>query len=145
LDFIRKVWLKKFNISDLAEIKFLTQNFSLEDKKIIIDQLQQNKLLWLDLFLLKQKIPLSTDSRLTAINDFQTFPKKVCPTNDIVVEYDDFFIDFDRTPGAYKQLCDQLEILPSADKLDKLIHRNKKNYNDLKKFATNFNHYLKEL
>jgi hypothetical protein len=145
LDFFKKVWFKKLSASNLVEIKYLTQNFSLEHKKAVIRRMQQNKLMYLDLALIKKNIPVNSSTRQTAINNFQMLPQKVCPSTDIVIEYDDFFIDFERTPGAYKQLCDQLEILPSADKLDKLIHRNKKNYNDLKKFATNFNHYLKEL
>jgi len=145
LDFFKKVWFKKLSASNLAEIKYLIQNFSMEDKKSVIRRMQQNKLMYLDLSLIKKGIPVNSTTRQTAINNFQTLPQKLCPSTDIVIDYDDFFVDFDRTPSAYKQLCDQLEILPSTDKLDKLIHRNKKNYNDLKSFATNFNHYLKEL
>ena len=145
LDFFRKVWFKKINGSDLAEIKFLTQHFSLEDKKTVIHQLQQNKLLYLDLILLKQGLSITSKNRQTAVETFQMLPQKICPSADIIIEYDDFFINFDRTPYAYKQLCDQLKILPSAEKLDKLIYRNKKNYDDLNNFAINFNHFLKEL
>lgn len=145
LDFFRKVWFKKFNKSNLPEIKFLTENFSTPDKQTVVQRLQANKLYYLDLVLLKNGVAITSKNRQNAVSEFQNQQHRPCPSNDIVIEYDDFFVNFDRTLGAYKQLCGQLKILPDMKKLDKLIERNKKNYLELQKFATNFQNFLMDL
>lgn len=145
LDFFRKVWLRKLNKSNLSEIKFITDGFATADKQTVVQRLQTNKLYYLDLVLIKNGIAATAKNRQMAVDEFQTQSPRLCPSTDIAIEYDDFFVDFTRTPDAYKQLCEQLKILPDIEKLDKLIERNKKNYLELKKFATNFENLLKDL
>ena len=145
LDFFRKVWFKKLNKFNLPEIKFLTENFSMLDKQTVIQRLQANKLYYLDLLLLKNGVAVTSKNQRNAVTEFQNQQNKLCPSSDIVIEYDDFFVNFDCTLDAYKQLCNQLKILPDMKKLDKLIERNKKNYLELKKFATNFENFLMDI
>lgn len=111
-DYDRKVLLRV--IQDFSELKFLLQ---CQSKEIVEKALK----------LYKQK-------KLTVGDIVSGYNKqlKQLPSNDIEIDYGDFFCNFDQTPHAYQKLCGELDIAPNADLLLKLLERNKKNYQSLK-------------
>ena len=99
---------------DFAVIKFLLTNKSQEHINYFLGLYKNKKL---------------TYGKLLSISD--TVELKHTPSNDIEIMYEDFFINFDRTPDAYQTLCNQLQLNPTDQLLDALIDRNKKNLQHL--------------
>lgn len=137
LDFLRKVWLRKLKQSDLPEIKFLTSQFDQQSTMSLIQRLKAGTLLYLDIFLLGEKIPINKSNRLDKISQFLN-KKLTPPTSDVIIDYKDFFIDFSQTETAYTNMCNKLNIQPDNSKLNFLLVRNKKNYIELQEFIKNF-------
>ena len=113
-DFRRKVWDKKLTIDDFKEIKFLLSEQNTEYVKQCLQKLREQTLTVADLYQSKN----------------YTFVHKALPSKDIEIFYDDFFVNFSRTPSAYKKLCADLNLTYDNVLLDRLIERNKKNYKD---------------
>jgi hypothetical protein len=115
-DFERKVWFRKMTKKDVGEVKFLLQRLDSNKQQAVLDLYRKQDLIFKDLI----GDDLNTGN----------YP----PTQDIEIFYKDFFLDFDRTPDAYKKLCYQLEIIPDSALLSDLITRNKKNWQDLQTY-----------
>ena len=111
-DYDRKISLRV--IQDFSELKFLLQHQSKETVEKALALYRQKKLTIRDI------IPCYNKEL------------KELPSNDIEIDYGDFFCNFDHTPHAYQKLCDELDITPNNDLLLKLLERNKKNHQDLK-------------
>lgn len=140
-DYIRKVLLRKLDKQNLNEIKFLTP----EQYKIkIVQLLQTNQLLGVDLVLARANQAITRQNRQTYIHNFldqQITP----PSQDIEINYHDWFLSTDSTAQAYQQLCDQLKICPDADKLHTLILKNHRNLTELQSFILNFDQLMDAL
>jgi len=95
---------------DFAEVHFMLKNQTQEKIKHFLNLFKQKKLTYRDL------VPGKIDHA-----------SKQLPSDDIEIMYEDFFIDFKKTPKAYENLCDQLQLQPSVELLDALIDRNTKN------------------
>ena len=109
-DFNRKIWNRMLAADDFDEIKFMLHNQDQEKINYCMSLFKQGKLTYRDLVLSEP-----------------VFELKHLPSNDVEMLYQDFFINFDRTPAAYNQLCEQLHLTPDARLLNALIDRNKKN------------------
>jgi hypothetical protein len=109
-DYCRKVLNRVLGPNDFAEIKFMLQNQSQEKINHCLSMYKRNQLTY------QQLVPIQ-----------RNFELKKLPSQDVEILYEDFFIDFDRTPAAYQTLCSQLQLTPNAQLLDALIDRNKKN------------------
>lgn len=109
-EFRRKVWDRILGPADLGEIKFMLSNQPKYKKLHCLELLKQDQLTYQDLVALP---PPKTIKHL--------------PSTDIEIFYGDFFVDFDRTPLAYQQLCSKLLISPQPELLQFLIDRNRKN------------------
>jgi hypothetical protein len=109
-DFQRKVLDRVLGPEDFAEIKFILKSQTQEKIKYCMEQYQRHALTYRELLPCDSKVEL-----------------KHLPSTDIEIMYKDFFVDFDQTPLAYQNLCDQLQLIPHAQLLDALIDRNKKN------------------
>jgi hypothetical protein len=115
-DFERKVWFRKMTKNDVGEVKFLLQKLDTGKQQTVLDLYRKQELMFKDLV-----------GGELEINEF-------LPTQDVEIFYRDFFLDFDRTPDAYKKLCEELEIIPNFTLLNELIDRNKKNWQDLQAY-----------
>lgn len=109
-DFERKVSDRPLSSQDWPEVKFILQNQSPEHRAHCVKLFKQRKLTYRTL------LPHCAERSL-----------KVLPSQDIEVNYGDFFVQFDRTAQAYDDLCAQLDIEPQPQLLAALIKRNKKN------------------
>jgi len=58
---------------------------------------------------------------------------RTLPSNDIEIDYGDFFCNFDQTAKAYEELCAKINITPNFGLLSALLERNQKNQQDLDK------------
>lgn len=143
-DFVRKVYFKKLDKSHLSEIKFYTETLNVTSKQQIIQRLKNNNLYWMDLELLKNNQAINKQNR-TALIDQALNHTTILPSNDIVISYRDFFVDFKRTQEAYDKLCVQLGIQADTIKLDEFINRNKKNLAELNQFIDNFKQHMEKL
>lgn len=113
-DFRRKVLDRVLGPRDFAEIKFILKGQPQQKIKHCLELYRCQMLTYRELLPSTPKIELQH-----------------LPSNDIEIMYRDFFIDFDRTPGAYQTLCNQLQLIPNDQLLDALIARNKKNQQHL--------------
>lgn len=109
-DFKRKVLNRVLRPKDFAEIKFILSNQDEEKRKHCFNLFKQGKLTYSEILL-----PTSNTNL------------KHLPSTDIEIMYGDFFVNFAKTPDAYKQLCNQLEIPTNLALLDALVDRNRKN------------------
>jgi hypothetical protein len=111
-EFDRKVLSR--SIKDFSELQFLLQHKNKEYINFVLKLYRQEKLTYRDMF--PQQQP-----RL-----------QILPSNDVEIQYEDFFCNFDQTPHAYQTLCKELEIDSDPVLLSMLLDRNKKNYQSLK-------------
>ena len=114
-EFQRKVCSKKLGPADFGMVKFMLAHQSKEQIKHALALFKNQQLTFGDI--------MPTEIQSTQLKDL--------PSQDIEINYQDFFVSFDRTEQAYKQLCIELDILPNTALLDALIKRNKKNWQDL--------------
>lgn len=84
---------------------------------------------------IKSRLELYKHKDLTYRNLFPPTPLQLqqLPSNDIDLDYGDFFSNFDQTAQAYENLCSALGLTPDVMLLSLLLERNKKNYQDLLK------------
>jgi hypothetical protein len=111
LEFDRKVSSRP--IQDFFELQFLLQNKNKQYVDSVLKLYRQKTLTYGDMFPGHQ-------------HQLQTLP-----SNDIEIQYEDFFCNFDKTTHAYQTLCQELDIDPNHDLLSLLLDRNKKNYQSL--------------
>jgi hypothetical protein len=107
--FRNKVLDRILGKKDFSEVKFILQGQSREKIDHCISLFRDNQLTYKDL-----------------LSYTPTAELKSLPSDDIEIMYEDFFINFERTPVSYKKLCDQLDLKPDANLLELLIDRNKK-------------------
>lgn len=112
LEFDRKVLSRP--IQNFSELQFLLQNKNKDHVDSMLKLYRQKKLTYGDVF-----------------SKHQHQLRKL-PSNDVEIQYEDFFCNFDQTPHAYQKLCKQLDIAPNANLLLRLLDRNKKNYQSLR-------------
>ena len=119
-DFQRKVLRRRLGSADFGEIKFFLQEQSAEHRQRCMDLLRQGTL---------------TLANLRP--DFEFYPvQRTLPSQDIVINYGDFFVNFDHTPRAYHELCRNLNLEPNLDLLQQLIDRNQKNLQAQKEYLS---------
>jgi hypothetical protein len=111
LEFDRKVLSRP--IQNFSELQFLLQNKNKDHVDSMLKLYRQKKLTYRNMF------------------PNQEHQLHKLPSNDIEIQYEDFFCNFDLTPHAYQTLCEQLDIAPNANLLSMLLDRNKKNYQSL--------------
>jgi hypothetical protein len=117
VEFDRKVLSR--HIDDLSEFQFLLKNRNKDFIAAAWNLYKQKKLTYRDIF---PKKP-------------QQLQK--LPSNDIEIQYEDFFCNFEQTTVAYQILCKQLDLEPNFDLLLMLLDRNKKNYQSLNNHLSN--------
>lgn len=115
-EFQRKVLTR--NITDFQELKFLLSNIDRDFTKSMLQLYKQGNLKYQHFF----SNPPGCLQHL--------------PSDDIEINYKDFFVNLDQTPLAYEKLCKELEILPNPLLLSALIERNKKNQQDLDNYLS---------
>lgn len=114
-DFQRKVLLKKLGPADFGLIKFMLNHCTKEEVNHVLTLFKNQELVFGDL----------------VTNSMQSTQLKNLPSQDIEINYQDFFVDFDNTAQEYQKLCAELNISPNNKLLTALIERNKKNWQDL--------------
>lgn len=117
-DFRRKVLSKTLGPADFGMIKFMLTHRSKEEIKHALALFKNQQLTFQDL------LP----------GRGQSTQLKHLPSQDVEINYQDFFVNFDHAESAYKQLCINLDIVPDAVLLDALIERNKKNWLALREY-----------
>lgn len=140
-DYLRKILFRKLTKKNLREIQFLVPD---KHKISIIQLLKQDQLRGIDIVLANGDQPINSRSRRDFIHSYlvRSF---VLPSQDLEINYHDWFLNCESLPGAYEKLCHQLKICPDQTKLDKLIEKNKKNQIELKAFKDNFDQLLETL
>jgi len=111
VEFQRKVLDRP--LTDFQEVQFMLANKDRNFVKSMLELYKQQRLTYRDLF------PVVPDQ------------SKPLPSNDIEINYSEFFVDLDQTPRAYEKLCSQLNLTPDILLLSALLERNKKNQQDL--------------
>ena len=125
-DFVKKILLQKVLKHNLQQLSLLIKNYSVKEKQKLINLLKTEDLFLVDVF--------DTDniSRQAKIKKyFQAACTKILPSDDITVNYKDFFIDLSKVQDNYKFVCEVLQIEQDNALLDQLITRNTKNYQSL--------------
>jgi hypothetical protein len=112
-DFQRKVLNRP--ITEFSELQFLLngQNSDFVNEKVL--SYRRGTLTYQDIF---------PDSQ----PGLQTLP-----SNDVEVDYGNFFSNFDQTAVAYEELCAKIKIDTNFELLSALLERNQKNQQDLNK------------
>lgn len=110
-DFSRKVLDRP--ITSFSELQFLLQDRDHDAVKHNIRRWRQGELTYRDLWPQSQQ-------------DLQTLPSQ-----DVQIDYGDFFCHFDQTAQAYEKLCNELGLVPDLILLSALLERNQKNLLDL--------------
>jgi hypothetical protein len=110
-DFQRKVTDRILTMSDFGEVSLFLR-----------DQTHQHKIHCLELF--KQQQLTLKHMRPDLVFDPGA---KTLPSQDIEIDYGDFFVNFHRTEPAYHELCRRLDLEPQPKLLQQLIERNQKN------------------
>jgi hypothetical protein len=140
-DYIRKILFRKLTKQNINEIKFLIPD---THKVTIIQLLKQDQLRGIDVALANLAQPITTQTRQQLVKNFLS-QRMIPPSQDIEVDYHDWFLDSKSLPMAYEKLCNQLKICPDPLKLDKLLKRNEKNLTELNVFVKNFDQLLETL
>lgn len=117
-EFQRKVCAKKLGPADFGIVKFMLTHRSKEEIKHALALFKNQELTFSDLMPLEIQPPLL----------------KNLPSQDVEINYQDFFVNFDNVNTAYQQLCVDLNITPDIALLNALIDRNKKNWQDLQQY-----------
>lgn len=91
-----------------------------------------------DRLFVKDMLQLYKQQQLTYNDIFPNRPSlnQTLPSNDIEIQYADFFCDFSRTREAYEKLCSELEINPDIMLLSMLLERNTKNKQELENYLS---------
>ena len=137
LDFVRKVYFNKLTKKDVKFIKFRLTKFDTNQKKIVFDLLNNNRLIQMDLDLIAKNIRPNYESRLVLLDNFIK-RHKTAPSKDIEINYENFFVNLDNLKDSYYNLCEQLNIVPIESVYELMLNRNKNNFEQLKEFIKNF-------
>jgi hypothetical protein len=140
-DYIRKILFRKLTKQHINEIKFLIPD---THKVTIIQLLKNDQLRGIDVALANCSQPITTQARQQLVKNFLCQPMSP-PSQDIEINYHDWFLDLTSLPAAYEKLCEQLKICSDPLKLDKLLKRNEKNLTELNVFVKNFDQLLETL
>jgi hypothetical protein len=116
-DFQRKILDRP--IGDFGELQFLLTNQDRNSVKDYVYAWKQGNLKYKDIF---PNIDIKRGD---------------LPSNDIKIDYGDFFCNFNQTTKAYEKLCDELSLTPNSMLLMALLERNKKNQHDLQDYMKN--------
>jgi len=106
-DFQRKILDRP--LKNFTELQFLLTN---QPRESIIEKLKSYKLGQLQY----RDIVFNSGAELQTL-----------PSNDVEIDYGDFFCNFDQTVKAYEELCAKIKIVPSIVLISALLDRNKKN------------------
>jgi hypothetical protein len=117
-EFQRKVCSKKLESEDFGMVKFMLTHRNKEEIKHALELFKAQELTFNDLDPFR----------------IQQTSLKNLPSQDVEINYQDFFVNFDNTKTAYQQLCVDLDMSPDIALLNALIDRNKKNWQDLQEY-----------
>lgn len=112
-DFQRKVL--DCPITEFRELQFLLKNKDTDFVKSSLESYKDGRLTYRDIF------------------PTQVLELQPLPSNDITINYGDWFCNFDQTAQSYEKLCNELSLPLDIMLLSALLERNKKNYQDLNK------------
>lgn len=145
MEFARKVLFNPVGRQQLREVKYRIQEDRSPQAYTLLNLLMQGKLYGIDLVLYKRKLPITRENRENTF--IQLLDKKEkCPTDDITILYEDFFVSFDKLEKSYYNMCESLNITPNRNILNAMLVRNKANFEELTEFTKNFesikNHVL---
>lgn len=143
-DFIKKILLFNVTKANFNEVKFKIFNATQEQKMQILQRLKNNTLYWLDVNLILHNKKVNTVTRQTKISSILN-AKYTLPSNDLEILYEDFFVNFNKINDNYILLCNQLNITPQNELLERLVNRNRQNYKNLVQYKENFNKVFESL
>jgi hypothetical protein len=137
MDFIRKVLFNSIHKKQIREVKYRIGNSHGPLARDLIGVLMQGKLYGIDLVLYKRGLPITRENREITFNQLLN-KKENCPSNDLTVLYENFFVSLDKLEKSYYTLCDSLNILPNTEILNAMLIRNQKNLEEVTEFEKNF-------
>ena len=111
-DFKRKVINRVLNKDDFGEIQFFLKHQSYEHRKYCMELFKCDQL---------------TLGKILPGLQLPSYACRSPVTNEIVIDYAEFFIDFNKTARAYEQFCAKLDLTFDLNLLSILINRNKQN------------------
>jgi len=137
MDFVRKVLFNRINKTQIREVKYRIRDDRGPLAHKLLNLLMNNQLLGIDLVLYKRKLDITKDNRESVFNQLME-KTDVCPTNDITISYEDFFVNLDNLKKSYYNLCNSLNIVPSEAIAESMLIRNTKNLEEVTTFTKNF-------
>ena len=138
LDFLRKIYL--LPVDDLHKLAYLTKTASTEQKQKLLEHLRARTLQWIDVILLTS----NHDSRQQLVDQVLT-RQLTCPSQDLSIDYGDFYVHHHNIDNKYNLLCRQLNLVPNQALLQQLIQRNQRNWIELTDYADQFEEIYKQL
>lgn len=137
MDFVRKVLFNPISKQQIREVKYRIRGDRSAQAYSLISLLMQGRLFGIDLVLYKFGLPINRANRQEWL-DYVSKKVEVCPTNDITISYEDFFISFDKLKKSYYNLCNGLNIVPNEDIVGAMLERNKRNLDEVTEFTKNY-------
>lgn len=137
LDFIRKILFREFKSQNWDELKYRIHHLDKTKQIKIIDLFKHDALLGMDILLIENNLSVTYEHRSRLIDQILNRSNKL-PSNDISINYEDFFIKFDNIKNKYYNLCNALKLKADDKILRSMTQRNKKNYQQLIDFSNNF-------
>lgn len=138
LDFIRKVYRSPVpnTTTGFQRLQHRISLWSQELKTQAMKHFRTGEMLYMDIDIIETGQQPTEQTRNQLIDAFIQ-RKKTCPSQDITVEYRDFFV----TPNviAYYKLCDHLMLIPDLNRWQVLCDRNWTNYQSLLAFQRDCN------
>jgi len=139
IDFLRKIYLCPVNKKDISQLAYLTKSATQEQKRQLKEQLDANTLQWIDVTIL-----LNNSTKKQLVDQVLT-RKLTCPSQDLCIDYGDFYVDYNDIDNKYCLLCKELELVPNQQLLNSLIDRNKENWAALNSYIEQFLEIYKQL
>lgn len=112
IDFTRKVLDRVLTKDDFGEIQLFLKNQPDHHRRSCMELLRLKKL---------------TLSKISPVFRSTNYQHQSPVTNEVVIDYGEFFLYYNKTKAAYWQLCKKLKIQPDQNLLDVLIERNTEN------------------
>jgi hypothetical protein len=137
LDFIKKICFRPLDRSNFNEIKYKINHFNTKNQNIALKLLKNNNLYELDLMLLDKGLDVNYQSRELIVKELLNRNVRP-PSQDITINYGDYFIRLDNLKFNYYNLCTMLNIVPNDNLLHQMVTRNQKNFDQLIKFSKDF-------
>ena len=137
LDFIKKICFRQLDASKFDEIKYKINYFSTKNQSTALKLLKNNSLYELDLMLLANGLDVNYQSRESIVKELLNRTVSP-PSQDITINYGDYFIRLDNLKFNYYNLCTILNIVPDDYLLQSMVIRNQKNLDQLIKFSKDF-------